>query len=139
MFSQKLTLSDNTTPTPVSVDVELTAPVGVSNPTNKSQRMASSMPLGQPFALTIGHESSGSGTKQVDRHLVRLDITKTVTPAGATTPVSGTATVYLVAIVPNNGAISKADVVQASQYIKNFVAASDAGVSVMTRLLNNEL
>lgn len=139
MFSQKLTLSDSTSPTPVSVEVELTSPVGVQNPANKSQRSASSKPLDEPFVLSIGHESSGKGTKKVDRHLVRLDVTKAVTPAGTTTPIQGTATVYMVAIVPSNGVISKADVVQASQFIANFMGSTDSGVPTMTRLLNGEL
>lgn len=139
MFSQKLTLTDSSSPTPVSVEVELTSPVGVQNPANKSQRSASSASLDEPFVLTIGHESSGKGTKKVDRHLVRLDITKAVTPAGTSTPIQGTATVYIVAIVPSNGVISKEDVIQASQYIANFMGQSDSSVPVMTRLLNNEL
>lgn len=138
MFSQKLILHDSSS-TPVAIEVELTAPVGASNPANKSQRSASAAPLDEPFVLTIGHETSGKGAKRVDRHLVRIDMTKSVTPSGTTTPILGTATAYAVVIAPGNGVISKENMLQAVQFLGNFLASTDAGTTVVQRLLNSEL
>lgn len=138
MLSQKLTLADSAT-TPNTVEVELTAPLGVSNPANKSQRGASSAALDEPLILSIGHESTGKGAKTVERHLVRVDMTKSVLAAGASVPSVATTSVYLVVIVPQGSVITKANVKQALEYLCNFVVSTDAEVTVLERLLNNEL
>ena len=94
----------------------------------KAIRANPSAPLNAPETLTINHQKSSRGGIPLDRHLVRLDLTK-INASGA--PV--VASVYVTIEVPEDTVITAAMIKDMRTQMQNFWV--DANV---TKLLNSE-
>lgn len=93
-----------------------------------SIRSAATAPLNAPEVLTIKNQKSSRGGIVLDRHLVRLDLTK-INGSGA--PVQ--ASVYVTIEVPEDAVITAAIIKDMRTQMINFM--SDANV---VKLLNGE-
>nr|URG16515.1 MAG: coat protein [Leviviridae sp.] len=106
---------------------------------SSSQRGNAAAPIGAPDLFRISHEISGKGDAAVDRHLIRVDLTKEID--GETTGVRrrATASAYVVLVVPHS-VVTKDDVREAFNRVKTFLNSTEDGASSdnLERVLNSE-
>ena len=119
-FSQDITLAGDASSSRVYAET--------SQKDGNTIRKVASAPLNAPEVLQIKHQESSRGGVPLDRHVVRLDLTK-ITSAGL--PVI--ASVYMTFEVPRDSAVTVAMIKDMRTQMNNFTV--DANV---VKLLNGE-
>lgn len=110
-FSADITLTDDSAGTSTVSSIS----------TVDSKRIWREPPLATPTVLTLSHQEKGKGESMADRHLVRLDKTKSDTEVDGIATLS--ASVYLVIENPRR-IFTTAEIESMLQKVSNFAVAN---------------